>query len=416
VAAAGTGRARQTRGAAEARVTAMLARHGATLRRVARQASLCEDDASDAVQRALEIYVRRLDTVEVATEAAWLKVVVRHEAYAIRASRADTTVDPELHVDAPAADRSVEEQVLSSERVSRSAEALRSLKPDEARALMLKAHGLSYEEIGRHCGWTYTKVNRSITEGRRRFMEAYAALEAGDTCERFAGALAALAGGRATSEQLVELRPHLRHCTACRATVRDLHRSRRRGLRVLLPLPLLAWLRREAATIGHRLGSSDVGAAAQWLATVGGGGGRFATLGAVIGLCVSGMGAAAVCVVTGVVRLPLLTGPVDVERHRPHHVARVTPTPGAVVSVSVVRPTPRVPPRPTATPTPTPGRRAAPARDRSQERTPTAHRSTPIAPAPPAIVAEFSAAPAAGTGTRTPAARAPATGGGEFSP
>ena len=61
--------------AAEARVRAMLARHGATLLRVARQASLCEDDAHDAVQRGLEIYVRRLDTVERSTEAAWLKVV-----------------------------------------------------------------------------------------------------------------------------------------------------------------------------------------------------------------------------------------------------------------------------------------------------------------------------------------------------
>jgi DNA-directed RNA polymerase specialized sigma24 family protein len=132
--------------------------------RAARQASLCHDDAMDALQRALEIYVRRLDHVEVATEAAWLKVVIRHEAYAIRHARGDTLAAPDIDLDAviAAPDRSVEERVLSGDRVTRSAQALRALKPDEARALMLKAHGLSYDEIGRHCGWTYTNVNGRV--------------------------------------------------------------------------------------------------------------------------------------------------------------------------------------------------------------------------------------------------------------
>jgi RNA polymerase sigma factor (sigma-70 family) len=149
---------------ADARVAAMLARHGGALMRVARQWSLCHDDALDAFQRGLEIYVRRLETVEPATEAAWLKVVIRHEAMAIRRARADCAADPEVDLAAsvPAADRSVEEQVLSGDRVSRSAEALRALKPDEARALMLKAHGMSYDEIARHCGWTYTKVHGPV--------------------------------------------------------------------------------------------------------------------------------------------------------------------------------------------------------------------------------------------------------------
>jgi DNA-directed RNA polymerase specialized sigma24 family protein len=121
---------------ADARVAAMLARHSGTLMRVARQCSLCHDDAADALQRALEIYVRRLDSVDPATEVAWLKVVVRHEAYAIRRSRGDTVSAPDLDLDAAIAapGRSVEDQVVSGDRVSRSAEALRALKPDEARA------------------------------------------------------------------------------------------------------------------------------------------------------------------------------------------------------------------------------------------------------------------------------------------
>ena len=34
----------------------------------------------------------------------------------------------------------------------------------------MKAHGLSYAEIGERNGWSYTKVNRAVTEGRRRFI------------------------------------------------------------------------------------------------------------------------------------------------------------------------------------------------------------------------------------------------------
>jgi DNA-directed RNA polymerase specialized sigma24 family protein len=60
-----------------ARVAAVVVRHERALLRVARQASLCDDDAHDAYQRALEIFVRRVATVDPATEVAWLKVVVR---------------------------------------------------------------------------------------------------------------------------------------------------------------------------------------------------------------------------------------------------------------------------------------------------------------------------------------------------
>ncbi len=351
--------------ATEARVLALLTRHEASLMRVARQWSICQDDAYDALQRGLEIYVRRIATIDRATEAAWLKVVIRHEALAIRRARGEAIsaeVDLDTHV--AAEDRSVEEQVLGSDRVSRSAEALRGLKPDEARALMLKAHGLSYEEIARRCGWTYTKVNRAITEGRRRFLALYGSLEAGEECDRFAPILHALAAGRATSEQLVEVRPHLRRCQACRATVRDLHLSGLRRLR-LLSLPALVvplrWVREHvrrggtptrdqdleftplhgprlprpdappftrmrdrATSLLHRTNSSDLAAGIHIAATSGGG--RAATIGTILGLCLSGIGAGTVCVVTGVMHAPF--GLLDqrhgavVPREHPHAAAR----------------------------------------------------------------------------------------------
>ena len=105
-----------------------------------------------------------METVDPATEVAWLKVVVRHEAMAIRRARCESVAGEELDLDAfvPGAGRSVEEEIAAGERVRRSAEALRALKPDEAKALMMKAHGLSYEEIGERYGWTYTNVTATL--------------------------------------------------------------------------------------------------------------------------------------------------------------------------------------------------------------------------------------------------------------
>jgi hypothetical protein len=247
--------------------------------------------------------------------------------------------------------RPIDDLLDGRERVSRSAEALRRIKPDEARALMLKANGLSYEEIASELGWTYTKVNRCITEGRARFIRLYQEIEAGESCERFAPTLASLAAGTASAEALLELRPHIRNCSACRATVRDLHTTRLGRLAALWPIPALVaplrwvtgrgavevsdiepshverlgdltptdvpnlydalssadalpgvpsgrWLELKAQVYGwmHRLQGSDVVTTAQVTAGAGGGG-RIATIGAIVGLCLSSVGAGTVCVV-----------------------------------------------------------------------------------------------------------------------
>ena len=179
----------------------MVARHGAAVLRVANQFSLCHDDALDAYQRAFEIYLRKLDTVDPATEGAWLRVVVKHEAMAIRRGRLDSVDREDVDLDSSVHSglREVDDEVAGGERIDRSVEALRALKPDEARALLLKAEGLSYQEIGKHFGWTYTKVNRSITEGRARFLKVFTRLEEGEECETHEAALSALAAGSATS-------------------------------------------------------------------------------------------------------------------------------------------------------------------------------------------------------------------------
>jgi hypothetical protein len=214
--------------------------------------------------------------------------------------------------------REVDEAVASGERVERSVEALRALKPDEAKALMLKAQGLSYQEIGRRFGWTYTKVNRSITEGRKRFMDTFRGIEDGEACERHAEALAALAAGTATSAQIVALRPHLRHCAACRAAVREMRFSRTR--RIALLIPGLPWLVRPGrlAHLVTRAAGSDVSANVQYAAATGGGG-RLGPAVALLGVCLGGAGAA-VCATGGALPVtPPLLG--HVLSHPQHHAA-----------------------------------------------------------------------------------------------
>ena len=199
----------------DARVANVVARHERSLMRVARHWSLCRDDALDAYQSALEIYVRRIDAVDPVTEISWLRVVVKHEALAVRRMRAEsvTVEDVDLDGHSPETQRPVDELLAAREHVDRGREALRRLKPDEAKALMLKAEGHSYKEISEQLGWTYTKTNRSITEGRARFLKVFAEIETGAECERLAPTLAALVGGTATADALLELRPHLQHCT-----------------------------------------------------------------------------------------------------------------------------------------------------------------------------------------------------------
>ena len=50
------------------------------------------------------------------------------------------------------------DQAERYERLSQGAEALRRLKPQEIRCLVLKAEGLTYQEICETTGWTYTNL------------------------------------------------------------------------------------------------------------------------------------------------------------------------------------------------------------------------------------------------------------------
>jgi RNA polymerase sigma factor (sigma-70 family) len=192
--------------------------------RLARRHSLCASDADDAVQRAFEILLRRSERVQPATALSWLRTVVKHEAMAIRSSRlrllggGDEALDAREAVEVPGPS----ERATDRERAHRALAALATLKRDEARALVLQAAGRTYAEIEAETGWSHTKVNRALTEGRAAFRTLVSALEAGDECARHAPLLRALARGRAPADAVVGLRAHLRACGACRARLAEL--------------------------------------------------------------------------------------------------------------------------------------------------------------------------------------------------
>ena len=210
-------------------VDSTVRRHEDRLLRVARRYTDCADDAHDAYQRALEIFVRNAGRLDPEKAHHWLSVVVRNEALAVRRQRAELVGCDDAEVFDLLEDgrhlASLEERTEAGDDVARAAEALRGLKPHEATALWLQAHGLSYAEIAERQGWSYTKVNRLVTEGRRAFLRRFAGIESGAECARWAPALSALADGEATAPQLADLRGHLRNCAACRASLVAIRRS-----------------------------------------------------------------------------------------------------------------------------------------------------------------------------------------------
>jgi RNA polymerase sigma factor (sigma-70 family) len=221
------------------------------LLRFARRFSLSGDDAQDAYQRALEIMVRRLRRGPLDNPLSYLRTVIRHEAGRVRSERerllGRDALDVEREHDEVVIDPA--EHVERFERLAHTAEALRRLKPQELQALSLRAEGLSYREICARLSWTYTRCNRAITEGRRALLSRLEAIESGAECERWLPLLSTLADGEATAVELAELRPHLRACPGCRATLRCFHEAPGQ-LRALVPPELVLAAGGTAAAAG----------------------------------------------------------------------------------------------------------------------------------------------------------------------
>ena len=305
----------------------VISRHERTLRRTARRYSICADDAEDAYQRALEILLTKAPPITGDSLIRWMQTVTKREALGVRRQRVRLIGSPPPGSDDPdlfdpfdsIASESPEpdEQAARVERIRRSSEALRALKPQEGRALILKAEGSSYREIQEITGWTYTKVNRCMAEGRKRFLGVFEDIESGDRCERWSEGLSVIADGESGEEDLTEVRIHLRTCAICRARLREYRRVPGKAFGLGLPLPLLGaidWLDSQGAEALDRFKGvtaslsralDSAGDRALTLASAGGTRGAGSVAVAKL-LAVCGMAAAgsAACAVSGVLPEP----------------------------------------------------------------------------------------------------------------
>jgi DNA-directed RNA polymerase specialized sigma24 family protein len=216
-----TTQARPSRAQIEPAALELLSRHSAGLLATARRYSITPEDAEDAYQRGVEILLTKAPTTSEEELLPWLRTVVKHEAFAVRKSTGRALpADEPLEGEATAAAWTAE-RAERYERLRLGAEAMAGLKPQEIRCLLLKAEGLSYQEICAVTNFSYTKVNRCITEGRRAFMRRVANIESGAECRRLAPLISKLADGEASATEMRQLRPHLKGCLACKATLRE---------------------------------------------------------------------------------------------------------------------------------------------------------------------------------------------------
>jgi len=336
--------ARRKRAAVE-----LVAREERALLRTAQRYSLCADDAEDAVQRALEILLTKAPTDRPRELARWMQTVVKHEALAIRAYRErmlgsppggeGKAVDPVAAIPSPGDDPAARTE--RREGVARSREALRTLKPAELRALTLLAAGYSYAEIGELTGFSRTKVNRSLAEGRERFRRVMAQSEDGSRCEAMLPLLSAHCDGETSAVEAARVREHLRACAGCRAAMRAF-RSTPATVAALAPAgfaalagggqappsllqraqELLLNLQSRLPGAGRAADSSVAQATAAGSAGGGIGSAGMAALAKTLAVCAGTVGGAAACVATGVVPAPLDLGADQVQAPKVERVSQ----------------------------------------------------------------------------------------------
>jgi RNA polymerase sigma factor (sigma-70 family) len=325
----------------------LIARQEGALRRTARRFSLCADDADDAFQRALEILLVKAPTDDPRELARWMTIVVKHEALKVRENRERILGSPEAPgreeqgdwvALIPSERHGPAERAERKELIARSREALQALKPQELRALTLLAEGYSYAEIGELTGFSHTKINRCVAEGRERFRSLVSRSEDGRRCEELSPLLSAFCDGETSGKEAAALREHLRACPHCRSTMRA-YRAAPRAAAALAPaLPVSRSLLERAhealASLHSRLPWQGDSVVSQVAATGGTRGAGMAALAKVLAICVGSAGGAAACVAAGVVPGPL---PLDLGKdhtERPAIVRQVDP-PADLVSPTV---------------------------------------------------------------------------------
>jgi RNA polymerase sigma factor (sigma-70 family) len=168
-------------GQAEARELAvgLYREHWRYLLQIARSETKSMAVAEEALQEAFVSFLRSFDPGRGAPPIAWLILTLKRECRrgqgrekwdrrAGQERERDEDV-PGFVLDAiPSRSTGPEERIAERDHAQRR---LAHLKPDERTGLGLQAAGFSYKEISARRGWTYTKVNRCVSEGRGALRE-----------------------------------------------------------------------------------------------------------------------------------------------------------------------------------------------------------------------------------------------------
>jgi RNA polymerase sigma factor (sigma-70 family) len=154
----------------------LLGNHQTQLRNQVRFHSRSPEEAEEALADACVQFMRFWDGPPGIPALQWMLVVAKRCAWAIagrerrRAAASAGLVyelgDSQLERQLPDPAPDPAERAERSAELAEIAELLEELKPDERTALILLGLGCSYAEIAELRGWSYTKVNRCIAEGR----------------------------------------------------------------------------------------------------------------------------------------------------------------------------------------------------------------------------------------------------------
>jgi RNA polymerase sigma factor (sigma-70 family) len=296
----------------------MVARYEQALKRTARRYSLDAEDVEDAFQRALEIVLTKAPTTDPRELIRWTQTVIKHEALAVRRNRErllglapgpDRTTLPHDPVgQLPTTSAGPAEHAERRDDLARTREALQALKPAELRTLTLLAEGYSYAEIADITGFSLTKINRSLAEGRERFRSIICSSESGERCHQLRHLISAYCDGEASAKDSALVREHLRACPHCRATMRTYRTAPRLAAALVPALVLPRSLLRRAQELFSGLGS-QVGATKQLV------------------LCAGVAGSVAAGMTTGVLPSPLGVSQDPMVAPTIEHTVRPAPAP-----------------------------------------------------------------------------------------
>jgi RNA polymerase sigma factor (sigma-70 family) len=138
-------------------------------------------DAEEALHDAFELFINHFQPSSGAPPLAWITLTLKRRCWALYRRQLTTSLTP--HSDhhtttatpyTPTTNHhpTPDDVIELTDIRTHTRKNITQLKPAERRAITYQALGYSYTEIAQLTGWTYTKVNRCITEGRAKLRSA----------------------------------------------------------------------------------------------------------------------------------------------------------------------------------------------------------------------------------------------------